>query len=112
MGYYKNDNTRYIYTHTIMSFKLLYDISLVIGLYNIGYYLGFITTWVYNWYISIKCYSDQSKPDPTHCDDSKYIIQKSKVDGGFVYEIRMFGLLVVDIRKQNVTNEQHKLKFY
>lgn len=117
----------------LLTNMFLYDIGLVVGLYIIGYYLGFITNWAHDWVhpsTSVQCYhgqsgqngqngqngqSDKIRMDQEQMDscpdDGKCIVKKSKVEGGFVYQMRICGFLVVDIRKQNIATEQHKVKF-
>lgn len=106
-----------------MFLTLLRDICIVIGLYGIGYSFGYIGAWVYDLtshpYVStfIKYYNEQQEQyqDQTNePDEVEYIINKTKVEDGFIYQIRIFGMLVFDIQKQkqNVFDEQHKRRVH
>lgn len=99
---------------------LLHDIGIAIGLYLIGYSLGFIAAWVYDLtnhpYIStfIKYSNEQYQDQTKEPHEVEYIVNKTKVEGGFIYQIRIFGILVFDIQKQkqNVVDEQHKRRVH
>lgn len=103
---------------------LLHNICIVIGLYGIGYSFGFITAWVSDLsnhpYVStfIKYYNEQQEQyqeDQTNePHEVEYIVNKTKVEDGFVYQIRIFGMLVFDIQKQkqNIFDEQHRRRVH